>query len=197
MNAFYRMVYYCALPFFKIFHPQRVIGEENIPEGGAVICSNHTSNKDPFFILYAFTLKRPIKAMAKYEMRSWPIVGKILEKSKGIVFVKRGNSDITAIKNAIKELKNKERLLIFPEGTRGVDKMNEGKNGAAMLAARTNVPIVPIFVPAKKHWFFKTPIVIGEPYYPVVDTEKTKTEAYQIITDDLMGKIAKLEDEIR
>ena len=86
-------------------------------------------------------------------------------------------------------------MLLFPEGTRiknGVDKHgheSEAKAGAAMLAVRTGVDIVPVYIPAKKKWFRFTTIVIGEPYRPTVESKKGTAEEYKAIADELMKRI--------
>lgn len=75
----------------------------------------------------------------------WPFIGWVL-KHGGIFGVKRGKADVAAIKTAMKYLKDGELLLMFPEGTRHQDgEFGDAKTGAAMLALRTGVPIVPIY----------------------------------------------------
>jgi 1-acyl-sn-glycerol-3-phosphate acyltransferase len=173
-----------------------VIGRENIPEGSALICANHTRNSDPFFIVFALTKRVKLKIMAKEEMTRWPIVGPILSKVDLMIWVKRGKADIGAVKAALKALKGEEKLLIFPEGTRS-EEIGEGKTGAAMMAIRAGVPIIPVYVPAKKRWFRRTPIVIGEAYYPFVEERKPTLEDYRMVTKDLMQRIGKLEEKLR
>ena len=96
----------------------------------------------------------------------WPFIGWVL-KHGGIFGVKRGKADVAAIKTAMKYLKDGELLLMFPEGTRHQDgEFGDAKTGAAMLALRTGVPIVPIYLPAEKKWFRWNPVVFGEAYYP-------------------------------
>ena len=70
---------------------------------------------------------------------------------------------------------------------------SEAKSGAAMLAVRTGVPIVPVYIPEKKNWFRFTNIVIGEPYYPQVESKKGTAEEYKVIAEDLMERIHALE----
>jgi len=196
MSFGYRLLYSVIWPFFNLVHPGRVIGRENIPEGSALICANHTRNSDPFFIVFALTKRVKLKIMAKEEMTRWPIVGPILSKVDLMIWVKRGKADIGAVKAALKALKGEEKLLIFPEGTRS-EEIGEGKTGAAMMAIRAGVPIIPVYVPAKKRWFRRTPIVIGEAYYPFVEERKPTLEDYRMVTKDLMQRIGKLEEKLR
>ena len=52
-------------PFFNLFRPLKVIGRENIPDGAAVLCPNHTTIGDPFYVVFAFGRRYPMRAMAK------------------------------------------------------------------------------------------------------------------------------------
>ena len=188
IHTVYSILWTIIWPFFSLCHPCRAIGKENLPEGGALFCANHSCLNDPVCL-------RP---MAKSEFMNIPVLGWLLKKA-GVFAVDRGKSDVTAIKTAIKYLKSGEKVLLFPEGTRvkgGVDKYgheSEAKSGAAMLAVRTGVPIVPVYIPEKKNWFRFTNIVIGEPYYPQVESKKGTAEEYQVIAEDLMERIHALE----
>ena len=159
-----------------------------------MICANHTRNSDPFFVAMALGCNVPLRIMAKEELRRIPILGAILQ-SIGLIFVKRGSADVMAIKTALKALKDGEKMLLFPEGTR-YEEGGEGKTGAAMLAIRAGVPIVPVFVPAKKLWFRRTPVVIGEAYMPFTEARKPNVEDYKAVTEDLMARIAALTEKI-
>ncbi len=196
MNLMYRFLYCLVWPFFNLLHPVRVIGRENIPAGSALICANHTRNSDPLFILFAIKRKTTLRIMAKEEMRRWPIVGPLLHRADLMIWVKRGQNDIGAIKAALKTLKEGRKLLIFPQGTRSED-IGEGKTGAAMMAIRGGVPIVPLYIPAKKRWFARTPVVIGEAYMPFTEERKATTEDYRVVTETLMGRIAALEEQAK
>ncbi|MEG2454950.1 MAG: lysophospholipid acyltransferase family protein, partial [Oscillospiraceae bacterium] len=161
--------------------------------GGALICGNHTSLCDPILVAFAFRRRNPLRIMAKAELLQVPVLGFLLKKA-GIFGVDRGKSDIGAIKQAMKYLKGGDKVLLFPEGTRIKDgEESEAKTGAAMLALRTGVPIVPVWMPAKKRWFSRTPVVIGAPYYPETADKKATPEEYHVIADDLMKRIFALE----
>lgn len=196
MTPLYKFLYSFIWPFFNLVHPSRVIGREHIPEGGALICSNHTRNSDPLFITFALKRSTQLRIMAKEEMTRWPIVGPILSRADLMIWVKRGKADIGAVKGALKTLKEGKKLLIFPQGTRS-EEIGEGKNGAAMIAIRSKVPIVPVYLPAQKLWFRRTPIVIGEAYMPFQEDRKPSLEDFRVVTEDLMERIARLEEQAR
>lgn len=202
MTRLYTVLWYIVWPFFSLVHPCRLVGRENLPASGGLFCANHSGLSDPVCLMLAVGSKHQLRTMAKAELMSIPVLGRLLKKA-GIFGVERGKSDVMAIKTAMRFLKNGENVLMFPEGTRikeGVDKYgNEGeaKAGAAMLAVRTGVQLVPVYIPPKKRWFRFTKIVIGEPYYPQVESEKVGSEEYQVIADDLMERIYALEGQAR
>lgn len=191
-ESVFKLLYAIIWPYFTLFHPVRAIGRENIPEGTAVICPNHSTAGDPLYIVFAFRSKYPMWAMAKQEILKWPVVGWILGKA-GVFGVDRGNADVKAIKTALRCLKEGRKLLIFPEGTRVQEGESvEAKTGAALLATRTGVPMLPVYIQPKKRRFHPTTVVIGKPYTPQIAGRKATTEELEAITRDLMERIQKL-----
>lgn len=194
MTRLYRFIYCLVYPFFSLCHPQRVIGKENIPSEACVICSNHSRNSDPLFLVFSLGRHFPLRIMAKEEMLHWPIVGPILARTDLMIWVKRGKADIGAVRGALKTLKESKSLLMFPEGTRS-EEISEGKTGVAMIALRAGVPVLPIYLPAKKKWFRRTPLVIGEAYQPFTEERKPNLDDYRNVTDELMLRIGKLKEQ--
>ena len=135
-KSWYKLLYSIVRPFVGAYYPMKFIGRENIPEGGALVCGNHSSAIDPFFMAFALGKKHPICAMAKESLLKIPVIGRLL-KLVGTFGVKRGASDIHAVKYAMEQLKAGEYVALFPEGTR-IKSREEGepKTGAAMLACR-------------------------------------------------------------
>ncbi len=194
MRTFYTVFYIVVGIFFNLVHPTRAIGREHIPDGGVLVCGNHTAMSDPLFLCYAFQRKHQLRPMAKAELLRVPFIGWVL-KHVGVFGVERGKSDVGAIKQAMKYLKEGEIVLLFPEGTRVHEgEESDTKNGAAMLAVRCGVPILPVYVPEKKRWFRRTPVVIGEAYTPHVEGRKGTKEEYDAITADLMARIRALKE---
>ena len=197
MKTVFALIYCIVYPFFNLVHPCKAIHRENIPEGAALLCPNHTTASDPLFVVFAMTLKHRPQGMAKKEIMAIPILGWLLSKA-GVFAVARGKSDVGAIKHSLKCLKEGDKLLMFPEGTRSRNgDMGEGKTGVAMLALRTGAPIVPIYIAAKKRWFRRTPVVFGEPFWPQIEGKKGSTEDYERIAAELMARIAALEEQAK
>lgn len=188
-DTWFHVLYAVVWPFFHLFRPIKAVGKENIPEGAAVLCPNHTTIGDPFYVVYAFGWNCPMRAMAKIQLMKVPVIGWILSKA-GVFGVDRGHADMKAVKTALKFLKNGNKLLMFPEGTR----VHEGENvaaktGAAMFATRTGVPIVPIHIQTPKKLFRRNLVVIGEPYYPQFKGRKPTADELDQITQEMMRRI--------
>ena len=184
---------------FKIFaiimYRPKILGKENLPEeGGALLCPNHVHNLDAAIIVAMF--KRKVNVLAKEELFKNKFLCWIADLF-GIYPVKREKADMQAIKISLKLLKKDELLLIFPEGTRnGMAKEVKPKNGAVLIAATANKPIIPIGIQGSFKPFTKVIINIGKPidYSNLKEEVKDKEEATKL-TQKLMQEIVKLRDE--
>ena len=122
-----------------------VYGKENLPKDGcALFVSNHLSNFD-FLVLLA-EINDPFAYIAKIELKKIPLAN-IWIDCLGCLLMDRDDmrQQLKIINEGISILKNKENLLIFPEGTRSKNgKMLPFKAGSFKLATKAKVPIVPI-----------------------------------------------------
>lgn len=178
-----------------IIYRPKIIGKENIPkEGNAIICANHVHFLDSVIIVVM--AKRKINALAKEELFRNPF-NQWVAKIFGIYPVKRGNADMGAMKTALKLMKNKELLLIFPEGTRnGLAKGKKAKKGAVVIAATSDSPIIPIGVQGSFKPFTKVTLNIGKPIsYTEYKEEIKNKEKMNELTENLMEKVVSLRDE--
>ena len=64
----------------------------------------------------------------------------------------------------------------------------EVKGGAAMMAIRSGVDMVPMFIDTKKRLFHRVHIIIGRPYTPVYTGRKGTAEEYQANADEIMRR---------
>lgn len=179
------------------WHPIfKVQGRENIPQGGCVICANHSSGSDGPWLVFAIKPKKMMRIMVKEQVMHFPIL-KYLFQGLNFIGVRRGEGDITAIKKAMKALKDGEQLMIFPEGTRVKDGCRiSAKTGAAMLSVRTGTPVLPVYLETKRHFWSRLHAVIGEPYHMVPVGTRVSGEQLQQLTDEMMDKIYALEETI-
>lgn len=140
----------------------KVIGKENLPsEGGVLLCTNHIHNFDP--IVVGITSPRPIHFMAKEELFTVPILGKIMPLINAFP-VKRGLSDRGALRNGLGILKEGKVLGLFPEGTRSqTGELGEGLAGAGFFALRSNAHIVPCAIIGPYKPFRRLKVVYGKP----------------------------------
>ena len=191
MNKMYSFAYHILWPIVHVLWPYRFTGREIIPEGGAVICANHSSFIDPILVGLAFGKKHFLHFMAKAELFKVPVLGWIMRKA-GAFGVNRGSNDISAVRTAMKYLKAGEKVLIFPEGTRvSEDDAVEARTGAIRLASKLRVPIVPVHVPRVKKLFSRVHIHIGEPYY----VENADHSSFERLSGELMRRISSLRGE--
>jgi len=130
------------LIIFKLFFRLKVTGQQNIPQDGPfIIVANHSSLLDPIILGVSIKPKIIFVAAAYLFKIGW--LGYLLRKANSIP-VQREN-DIKAIKQSLKILQQGGVLGIFPEG--GIDRQKNNlpvRAGAAYLATKVGVPIVPI-----------------------------------------------------
>ena len=132
----------CAL-FMKI----EVEGRENVPpaDEAAVYVANHASFMD---IYSMFHLRRPFKFISKTSNFLIPVIGWSMFLT-GHVPLKRmeRRSQMETLKKCRDMLGDGGSVLFFPEGTRSVTgKMAPFKKGAFSVAAKENVPVVPVTI---------------------------------------------------
>ena len=105
LNGFFVFVYYLVTLVANILHPVTVIGRENLPEHGAMLCPNHNSNWDPVLVALKVPVNYRLHIMAKKELFCNKVFDWVLRKL-GAFPVDRGEGDIEAVKNALKAIKS-------------------------------------------------------------------------------------------
>lgn len=176
-------------------------GQDNVPRDGAVIvASNHLNNADPPVVARA--MGRPPIFMAKKQMLDIPIIG-LAFRAWGAFPVRRGEADLSALRNAIALVERGEMLLMFPEGTRSrTAKLTKGHPGTALIALRTGALVLPVAIIGTEgiNWpsFFLKPrsvreirVVIGEPFR-LDKPAKIDSAAAKDATETIMRHIAAL-----
>ncbi|MGH2478148.1 MAG: lysophospholipid acyltransferase family protein [Ktedonobacteraceae bacterium] len=196
------MLYAILKPLFwliaHIFGRFRVAGHQHIPRIGPVlIVANHLIWYDP--VVLGIIFPRRLWFMAKIEIFRLPVVG-LLARLTGQIPVHRGESDRAALEKALGYLREGRAVTIFPEGAVAHhERLLQAHTGAAMLALRSGVPILPVahtgtrrIFFGRRGWFPRVDICIGEPYIPQVPEGISRKAALRIVTEDLMLRIARM-----
>lgn len=196
MNNFFRIIIkFIYRIIAEIMYRPRVKGKENLPkESGAILCPNHVHALDSTIVIA--TAKRKVNVLAKDRFFRSKI-GKWFANVFGIYPVKEDKKSIYTLKISLKLLKNKELLMIFPEGTRnGLSKGIKPRDGAIKIAITAKVPIIPIGIQGSFKIFRKVKVNIGKPidYLKYKDKINDK-EFMNKLTEELMDKIIELRDE--
>lgn len=173
---FYRPGAWIASMIMAFLGGARIVGIEHVPRSGPfLLVANHCSQLDPPLLGWAtgYQIDRIVHFMAKDEMHHWPIIGWLADRA-GVFFVRRGEADRAAQRLALELLAAGRPVGIFPEGTRSRNgRMRAVKPGAALLALRSGVPVVPVGI-AGTHRLFpgghrlprrsKVTFRIGQPF---------------------------------
>ena len=178
---------------------EKVEGVENIPEKGAVVLLiNHIAFIDPIAVLQL--VPRNIVPLAKVEVYNYPVVG-IFPKLWGVVPIKRNEIDRRSLQHAMSVLRAGEILLVAPEGTRS-HALQNGREGVAYLASRTDAAIVPVAIDGtegfptfrgSKRWREKgATIRFGQPFRYRKDLKKARGPELRRMTDEAMYILASL-----
>jgi 1-acyl-sn-glycerol-3-phosphate acyltransferase len=186
-------------PIVKYVFRYRTEGLENVPrEGGFVLAANHVSNLDPWALGMAVFPRRFLRFMAKSELFWFPL-GPIIAAA-GAFQVRRGESDLDAIRTAEQLAREGHVIAMFPEGTRrrkGLRKkwQPERHTGAARIALGADVPLVPAGLKGTDRLARLAPLRVV--YGPPVRTDDLgdlePAEAARVATDRLMDSIRELE----
>lgn len=143
--TFYEWIYKIFEPAVSLVYRIEAVGVENIPDGGAILASNHTAFSDVLVISAA--AKRQVRYMAKKELFKTPLAPLI--KALGAYPVDRGGVDVGSIKKTISLIGHGELVGIFPQGHRQGRKdprETEIKSGVGMIAYHTKACVIPVFL---------------------------------------------------
>jgi len=170
------MIYWLLKPLaifvFKFCFKGEIIEKENIPrKGGFILASNHLSYLDP--IVLGLACPRRLFFLAKSELFRNSLFA-LLIKILGAISIKRGSLNVQVLKEVIKRVRNRQAVVIFPQGTRTESQDYPILPGVGLLLKKTKAPLVcaRIFgtqcaLPPgeKKIRFYPLKVVFSQPLY--------------------------------
>lgn len=156
------------------YFPLECEGRERVPEGPLVVAANHFSHLDP--VIVAVATGRPIRYLAVDELFGRSAFFDRLTLWLGAIPLPRTRLPLGALRLALAELDAGGTVGVYPEGMR-VWAWGEvvPKRGAAWLARRAGVPLLPVAVAGSEEAMgrgttraSRRPIraVVGEPILP-------------------------------
>ncbi len=180
----------------------RIEGREHLPPSGAyVIAPSHRSILDSFFAGVITT--RRVRFMAKKELWDNKLLGRMVEIMGAFPVDRAAGSG--AVKAALSVLRAGEPVVVFPEGTRRRGPVIEDLHeGAAYLAVKMGVPVVPVGVGGSEAILpsgasipnlKRVAVLVGEPIEPRPGPSPSRTvdrtEVHRI-TEELERSIQEL-----
>lgn len=180
-----------VIPVVWLCMPFRFYGNRKVKDGACVYVCNHYRIWD---VVYpAATTWEGIHFVSKKSVTTnWFMKG--FCKRLKVIEVNRDGSDVRAVMDGLKCLRNGEKISLFPEGTRNKTgaEMLPFKGGAAVMAIKAKVPVVPMMLYKKPRPFRLNHVLIGEPfelteYYDRKLTEEDIREADEKLRNILLG----------
>ena len=178
-----------------------IVGPEHVPGVGPyLLVTNHLHWLDAPVTMVAFPYRSYVFAAEKWE-KHW-LLGPLM-RSLDAIFVQRGEVDRKALRRAMGVLQGGGVLGLAPEGTRSkTGALQRGRTGAAYMAIRASVPVVPLVVSGQEKLFpslkrlrrARVRVVMAAAFEPpaIPPGEKAGAEQVQAFTDEIMLRLAAL-----
>ncbi len=167
--------------------------------GPLILATNHVSFLE-IPVLHSRLRPRRVVGLAKAESWKNPILRWLFTLWNAIP-VRRGETDLAALRQCFQVLKEGAILVIAPEGTRSRHgRLQRGRSGVVTLALRSGAPILPLAfyggeslgqnVRRLQRTAFH--IVVGEPFSLRAEGGRLTHERRQELADEIMYRIAAL-----
>ena len=202
ISGLYKAVKFTLTYPVRFLCHMKVKGAENEPtpdQGTYLVIANHRTWADPIYLCCALKHQQP-HFMAKKELFKIPLLN-ILIRALGAYPVNRGGADVGVVRRTIDMLKHGVCVGMFPQGHRynKVDpRTTPIKNGAAMIALKAGVQVLPVFIKVKnnKHFFLcKKEVIVGKPIsIEEMNYDPEAPGEYQRIAGLLFERVCELGD---
>ena len=182
------LIYAIARPIatvlMKTFIPVKYHNLERLDiDAPYIVISNHLSMFDPV-IIGAAIKKHQVRFVGKKELCKNKLIAMLFRELR-MISVDRHNSDMEAMRACMKVTRDGEILGIFPEGTRHhKGTMEELESGIGLIALRSKVPLMPIYISGKVRLFRRMHVYVGQ----AIPSEDLREQGINKETSDLLLK---------
>lgn len=171
-----------------------------VPDRGPlIIVVNHISFLE-VPLLYTHLQPRPLTGFVKSETWDNPLLGALSDLWGGIP-LRRGEADITALRQALRALEAGYIVAVAPEGTRsGNGRLQRGHPGVVFLALHSGVPLLPVvYYGGESFWSnlgrlrrtdFR--VVVGWPFSLEPGRARVTRDVRRQMADEVMYQMAAL-----
>ncbi|MBI3900606.1 MAG: (d)CMP kinase, partial [Chlamydiia bacterium] len=144
MRLPYKICYWTARVFFKIFFRLKVYGIEHVQTGPAILAANHTSHFDPPVL--SASCPEEVFFLAKASLFQVPILGRLIRLLNARP-VSGTSTDAATFREIIHLLQSGKKVILFPEGTRSPDgNLQSLERGLGFIANKARSPILPAYI---------------------------------------------------
>ena len=150
-----------------------------------IVIANHSSMLDPV-IIGVGVIGHQVRFIGKKELTKNKLAAWLFKQLR-MIPVDRHDSDMEAMRACMRVTKEGGILGIFPEGTRHHEGlMTEMESGIGLIALRSRVPLMPVYITGKLKLFRRLHVYVGE----AIPTEDLREEGVNRETcEKLMQRI--------
>jgi 1-acyl-sn-glycerol-3-phosphate acyltransferase len=197
IRGWYRVLHGIIGFLLRLLSHLEVEGMEHIPpQGPYLLVTNHLHWLDAPMVMAIFPYRAHVFAADKWG-RNW-LLGPLF-RSLDAIFVERGEVDRKALRKALEVLKGGGVLGLAPEGTRSKTGMlQQGHSGAAFMAFRAGVKLVPVATWGQKEMFpalrrlrrARVHVVFGPSFEPPAVEGKINVAEVHQFTEEIMYRLS-------
>jgi 1-acyl-sn-glycerol-3-phosphate acyltransferase len=176
-------------------------GRENLPAAGPLlIIGNHFNFLDPVAVIHI--TRYPLEFIGGRQAPNAPGIVSWFRNVWGILPATRGGASRDALLSAQRFLEQKGVMCIFPEGGSWASVLRPPRPGAALVAARSNVPLLPlgldgfteVFPSLRRGKRARVTVRIGKPFgpYSFDARDRSARQAIEAFGHEMMRRVAEL-----
>jgi 1-acyl-sn-glycerol-3-phosphate acyltransferase len=130
-------------PAVRWYFRMRAVGSERIPEkGGLILCPNHASFLDPWFVGYAL-LERSWRNLIDDDWYDRNPLFRAFFRAWGTIPTSTGRPEVT-VGRVVDAVGGGAAVIVYPEGRISHDgTLGRGRRGVSLIAAATGAPVIP------------------------------------------------------